>query len=51
LVVVFFAARVPVWLIVYAFGNDYRKIAAVKLRAYLSGIKHVFSSSCNLSAK
>lgn len=51
LVVLFFAVRVPVWLIVCAFGNDYRKIAAVKLRAYLSGIKQIFSPSCNSPAK
>ena len=51
LVVLFFVVRVPAWLIVYVFGSDYRKIAAVKLRAYLSGIKHIFSSSCNSSAK
>jgi hypothetical protein len=51
LVVLFFAVRVPVWLIVYAFGNDYRKIAAVKLRAYISGIKQVLSPSCNPPAK
>jgi GT2 family glycosyltransferase len=51
LVVLFFAVRVPVWLIVCAFGNDYRKIAAVKLRAYLSGIKQVLSPSCNSPAK
>lgn len=51
LVVLFFAVRVPVWLIVYAFGNDYRKIAAVKLQAYISGIKQVLSPSCNSPAK
>jgi GT2 family glycosyltransferase len=47
LVVLFFAARVPVWLIVYVFGNAYKKIAAVKLRAYISGIKQVLSPSRN----
>jgi len=51
LVVLFFAVRIPVWLIVYAFGNDYRKIAAVKLRVYISGIKQVLCPSCNSPAK
>jgi len=47
LVVLFFGVRVPVWLMVYAFGNDRRRIAAVRLWAYLNGIKQALFASHN----
>lgn len=51
LIVLFFAVRVPVWLTVWGLDNNRRKIAAVKLRAYLSGIEQILFPSFNSPAK
>jgi hypothetical protein len=51
LIVLFFAVRVPVWLTVWGLDNNRRKTAAVKLRAYLSGIEQILFPSFNSPAK
>jgi GT2 family glycosyltransferase len=51
LIVLFFAIRVPVWLTVWSLDNNRRKTAAIKLRAYLSGIEQILFPSFNSPAK
>ncbi|MHC4113873.1 MAG: glycosyltransferase family 2 protein [Planctomycetota bacterium] len=47
----FFAIRMPVWLVAFVFVPSQKKRAEIKLRAYLSGIRRILSTSEGLFAK
>jgi GT2 family glycosyltransferase len=47
----FFAIRMPVWLAAFLFIPSQKKRAEIKLRAYLSGIRRILSTSEGLLAK
>ena len=50
LVALFFAVRIPIWLMVSIFGREHKKRAAVKLRAYLGGIGQILCTFADSSA-
>lgn len=47
----FFALRMPVWLVAFVFVPSQKNQAKIKLRAYLNGIRRILSTSEGLLAK